>query len=162
VITLVDEPSAVSVVVAAVTVEVAALAASVTNCTDAVLLIGVPFSVALIVAVETIVDDVRVAVYVPLLLSTMVDNDPDVVVASIASPPVVRGFPNASRTSIVIVDVLVPSAVIFVGDAINVVCEALAAPGTNVTVSLSVMVTPPTVPVMVDVPAVVEEVNVAV
>jgi hypothetical protein len=58
--------------------------------------------------------------------------------------------------------VLVPFAVIDVGEAVMVEVTALAVPATNVTVSLSVMVTPPTVPVMVDVPAVVEEVKVAV
>ena len=60
------------------------------------------------------------------------------------------------------VDVLVPLAVIEVGDAVMVEVVALAAPGTKLTVSLSVIDTPPTVPVIVDVPAVVAEVNVAV
>jgi hypothetical protein len=60
------------------------------------------------------------------------------------------------------VDVLVPFAVIEVGDAVITEVVAFAAPGTNATLSLSVMDIPPTVPVMVDVPAVVAEVNVAV
>jgi hypothetical protein len=60
------------------------------------------------------------------------------------------------------VDVLVPFAVIEEGEAVIVDVVALAVPGTKVTFSLSVIDTPPTVPVMVDVPAVVAEVNVAV
>ena len=61
-----------------------------------------------------------------------------------------------------IVDVLVPLAVMEAGDAVIVEVVALAAPGTKLTVSLSVMETPPTVPVIVDVPIVVDEVKIAV
>jgi hypothetical protein len=60
------------------------------------------------------------------------------------------------------VDVLVPFAVIEEGEAVIVDVVALAVPVVKLTLSLSVMATPPTVPVMVDVPAVVAEVNVAV
>jgi hypothetical protein len=60
------------------------------------------------------------------------------------------------------VDVLVPFAVIEEGEAVIVDVVALAVPGTKVRLSVSLIDTPPTVPVMVDVPAVVAEVNVAV
>jgi hypothetical protein len=59
-------------------------------------------------------------------------------------------------------DVLLPFAVIEVGDAVITEVVAFAAPGTKAILSLSAMDTPPTVPVMADVPAVVAEVNVAV
>ena len=61
-----------------------------------------------------------------------------------------------------IVDVLVPLAVIEADDAEIVEVVALAEPGTKLTDSLSVMETPPTVPVIVDVPMVVPDVSVAV
>ena len=61
-----------------------------------------------------------------------------------------------------IVDVLVPLAVMEDGDAVIVEVVALAEPGTKVTISLSVIDVPPTVPVIVDVPVVVPEVSVAV
>ena len=60
------------------------------------------------------------------------------------------------------VEVLVPLAVIDVGDAVIVEVVALAAPGTNATVSSSVIDVPPTVPVITELPAVVDEVRVAV
>ena len=56
----------------------------------------------------------------------------------------------------------VPFAVIELLDAVMVDVVVLAAPGTKDTTSVSVIVTPPTVPVIVDVPATVLEVNVAV
>ena len=59
------------------------------------------------------------------------------------------------------VDVLVPLAVIEVGEAVMVEVAALAVPGMKETISLSVIDTPPTVPVIVDVPVVVAEVKVA-
>ena len=60
------------------------------------------------------------------------------------------------------VDVLVPLAVIDVGEAVIVDVTRLAAPGVNATTSLSVIATPPMVPLMVELPAVIDEVNVAV
>lgn len=59
-------------------------------------------------------------------------------------------------------DVLDPSASIDVGEAVMVDVVMLAAPGVKVTTSSSVMATPPTVPVMEEFPATVEEVRVAV
>ena len=62
----------------------------------------------------------------------------------------------------VIVEELVPLAVIDEGEAVINEVATLAAPGVKVTVSLSVMDVPPIFPVTVAVPAVVEEVSVAV
>ena len=59
------------------------------------------------------------------------------------------------------VDVLVPLAVIEVGEAVMVEVAALAVPGMKETISLSVIDTAPSVPVIVDVPVVVAEVKVA-
>jgi hypothetical protein len=87
---------------------------------------------------------------------------PSVLLKTIVAPPAVKLFPFASFNCTVIVEVLVPFAVMDEGEAeINEVV-ALPAPGTKLTVSLSVIVSPPTVPVIVDVPVVVEEVSVAV
>ena len=60
------------------------------------------------------------------------------------------------------VEVLVPFAVMEVGEAVMVDVVALATPGTKATTSLSVMATPPTVPVKVEFPVVMDEVKVAV
>ncbi len=68
----------------------------------------------------------------------------------------------ASLSCTVIVEVVTPSAVIEVGDAVMVDVAAAAGPGVNVTVALSVMADELTVPVTVAVPVVVAEVNVAV
>ena len=68
----------------------------------------------------------------------------------------------ASFNWTVIVDVLIPLAVMDVGEAVMVEVATLAAPGVKATTSLSVMVTPPIVPVTVEFPAVVEDVKVAV
>jgi hypothetical protein len=97
-----------------------------------------------------------------LPLSVTEESVPSVLLNVTVAPPEVKLFPLASFNCTVMVEVLVPFAVIEVGEAVMVEVVALAVPGTNVTVSLSVIVTPPTVPVMVDVPAVVEEVKVAV
>ena len=59
-----------------------------------------------------------------------------------------------------IVEVLDPLAVIDVGEAVIVEVAILPAPGVKVTTSLSVMATPPMVPVIVEFPAVVEDVKV--
>jgi hypothetical protein len=95
-------------------------------------------------------------------LSVTEERVPSVLLSVTDAPPEVKLFPLASFNWTVMVEVFVPFAVIDVGEAVMVEVNALAVPATNATVSLSVMVTPPTVPVMVDVPAVVEEVKVAV
>ena len=95
-------------------------------------------------------------------LSVTAESVPNVLLNVTVAPPEVRLFPLVSLSWTVIVEVLVTFAVIDEGDAVIVEVDALAVPGTNVTVSLSVMATPPTVPVMTELPAVVDEVSVAV
>ena len=87
---------------------------------------------------------------------------PSVVDKVTVAPPEIRLLPFASFNLTVMVDVLVPFAVIDAGAAVIVDVDALAAPGANVTVSLSVIAVPPTVPLMVALPAVVDEVSVTV
>ena len=94
-------------------------------------------------------------------LSVTAESVPNVLLKVTVAPPLVRLFPLASLSWTVVAEVLVPFAVIDKGDAVMVDADALAAPETNVTVSLSVMATPPTVPVMTELPAVVDEVSVA-
>jgi hypothetical protein len=55
-----------------------------------------------------------------------------------------------------------PFAVIEDDDAVIKEVVALAAPGTKETLSVSEILTPPTVPVMIEVPALTDEVKVAV
>jgi hypothetical protein len=78
------------------------------------------------------------------------------------SPPVVRSLPLASLSWTVMVDVLDPLATIDVGLAVMVEVSREAGPGKNVTVAPSIIGGPLRVPVMVAVPAVVDEVSVAV
>ena len=61
-----------------------------------------------------------------------------------------------------IVEVLDPLATIEVGEAVIVDVATLAAPGVKATTSLSVIATPPNVPVIVELTEVVDEVSVAV
>lgn len=58
-------------------------------------------------------------------------------------------------------EVLVPSAAIICGAAVRVDCNALAGPGMNVTISLSLIFAPLILPVIVAVPDVTEDVTVA-
>ena len=71
-------------------------------------------------------------------------------------------LPLASFNCTVIVEVVVPSAKMLVGLAVIVEMATAAVPGVKATVAVSVMAVPPSVPLMVAVPAVVEEVSVAV
>ena len=87
---------------------------------------------------------------------------PDVLASVTVAPPVVRLLPLASFSWTVMVDVLDPSATTDVGEAVMIDVAMLAAPGVKVTTSSSVRATPPTVPVMEEFPAIVEEVRVAV
>ncbi len=89
-------------------------------------------------------------------------NVPSVVTRFTVSPPVMRLLPPASLSCTVIGEVDVPSAAMEVGAAVINEVVAEAAPGLKLMVALSVMADPFTVPVMVAVPAVVEEVSVAV
>jgi hypothetical protein len=136
------------------------------NVTVASSVIALPLTVPLIVAVTLVGDEeeVRVAVYVPLPLSISELSDPAVVESWTSAPPVVSGVPAASRSSTVIVDVLVPFAGIDVGEA--VICDVApeGGPGptaVKVTLAVSVIEFPFTVPLTVSVPAVDDDVSVA-
>ena len=87
---------------------------------------------------------------------------PSVVATTTVAPPVVRLLLLASLSWTVMVEVVAPSAVIDVGDAVINDVPVTAAPGVNVTVALSVIDDAFRVPVIVAVPVVVAEVNVAV
>ncbi len=73
-----------------------------------------------------------------------------------------RSLLKASFSCTLIVEVVAPSAVIDAGAAVISDVVASTAPGVNVTVSVSVIAAAFTVPVIVAVPVVVAEVNVAV
>jgi len=89
-------PFAVMDVGEAVIVDVAVEAVPTVNVTVASSVIALPFSVPVIVAVPATVDDVKVAVYVPLLLSVTEPSVPDVVESATVAPPLVKLFPLAS------------------------------------------------------------------
>ena len=95
-------------------------------------------------------------------MSVTADNDPSVVDKVTDAPPVVILLPLASLSCTVIVVVLMPSAVMVLDAAVIVDVAALAGPGTKLTNSLSVMAAELTVPVTVAIPALVDEVSVAV
>ncbi len=78
--------------------------------------------------------------------------DPDALSVTVAP---LTGFPLASRAVTVIVDVPLP-AVIEVGAAVTVDCEADTPPGVTVTAAVCVIVTPPAVAETAFVPATVE------
>ena len=65
------------------------------------------------------------------------------------APPVVTLLPNASIACTVIVDVEIPSAAMELREVEIVVCAVVATPGVNVTVPVSAIGTPSSVPLMV-------------
>ena len=96
-------------------------------------------------------------------LSVTEPREPKVVPNTTVPPELVRLLPLLSLACTVMVEVLLPLAVILVGEALITVCATLTAPGINVTVALPPpMATPPMVPDTVAVPVVVLLVNVAV
>ena len=154
-------PFAASDVGAAVMVEVTGEAAPAVKVTVALLAIAAPFNMPVIVAVPAMVEDVSVAVYVPFPLSVTAERLPAVVARATVPPPLVRLFPVASLSCTVMVDVLLPSAAIEVGDAEIVEVDAEAAAAAKVTVALLVIAAPFSVPVIVAVPGLAEDVSVA-
>ena len=90
------------------------------------------------------------------------ESDPSEVFRATVAPPVVMLLPFASLSCTVMVVVLVPLAVIEAAPAVMVEVAVEAGPGTKVTSSLSAIGLAFNVPVMVAVPAAVEEVKVAV
>ena len=95
-------------------------------------------------------------------MSVTEPSDPSVVASPTVSPPVVRSLPLASLSWTVIVDVEAPSATIETGAAEMVDCVSSAGPGTKLTTALSMIAVALSDPVTMAVPAVVEEVRVAV
>ena len=95
-------------------------------------------------------------------MSVTAESDPSDVFNVTVAPPVVRLFPLISLACTVIVVVLIPFAAMEASSDVIVEVVAEAGPGTKVTTSLSVIATPPSVPVIVAVPVVVEDVKVAV
>ena len=87
---------------------------------------------------------------------------PSVVATTTVAPPEVRLLLLASLSWTVMVEVVAPSAVIVVGEAVINEFPVVAAPGVKVTVALSVIDAAFRVPVTVAVPVVVADVNVAV
>ena len=97
-----------------------------------------------------------------MLLSVTEPTLPRSVARATVSPPLIRLLLFESFSCTVIVEVSTPSATIEVGAAVISDVVASAASGVNVTVSVSVIAAAFTVPVIVAVPTVVAEVNVAV
>jgi hypothetical protein len=95
-------------------------------------------------------------------LSVTLPSDPAVVPSATVPPLATRLFPNASFNRVVIVDVLVPFAVIDVGEATIVDCARLAAPGIKATDAVEVIALPFNVPEIVAPPTLVGDVNTAV
>lgn len=79
------------------------------------------------VLVPVVIEDVSVAVYVPLPLSLTPEIVPRLRLMTTVSPPLVIRLPLASKSVTVTVDVLVPFAVIEVGEATMVDLAAEAA-----------------------------------
>jgi hypothetical protein len=155
-------PFAVMDVGDAVIVDCARLGAPAVNVTVAVAVTALPLRVPEIVALPATVGDVNIAEYIPLLLSVTLPRVPAVVPSATVPPLAVRLLPFASFSCTVIVDVLVPFAVMDVGDAVIVDCARLAAPAVKVTVAVAVIALPLSVPEIVALPASVGDVNVAV
>lgn len=95
-------------------------------------------------------------------MSATEERVPDVVDRITVAPPVVRLFPLASFTWIVMVLVLEPLATIVLEDAVIVDVAVLGEPGIKFTISLSVIDGPFNVPVIDATPTVVDDVSVAV
>ena len=95
-------------------------------------------------------------------MSVTEESVPSVVDKVTASPPEVTLFPNISLSRTVITLELDPSATILSEDAEITDADASAAPGRNVTDSVSVNIDEFTVAVIVDDPATVGAVNVTV
>src|SRR5438067_7449303 len=83
-----------------------------------------PSSFALTVTLCAVVDEVRVAVYVPLPLFVTAPSAPSVTASVTVPPPVERFVPAAFFNWTVIVEVDEPLAVIEVGDANTIDCAS--------------------------------------
>ena len=110
---------------AAVIVDVAALITPGTNVTTSLSAIEDPPRVPVMVAVPVVVEDVKVAVYVPFPLSVTDDNVP-FVVDKTGVHALAEMFPSASFSCTVIVAVLVPLAVMLLVLLVIVVFAVVA------------------------------------
>ena len=98
----------------------------------------------------------------PSPLSTTAVNDPVVVDNSTVAPPAVTAFPLASTNCTVTDDVLTPSATMLTGTALIEEVAGSGSPSLKTTVAFSPIAVRFSVPVIVAVPAVVEDKSVAV
>ena len=73
---------------------------------------ALPASVPVMVAIPAVIEEMSVAVYVPLLLSVTAPSDPLVLVRITVPPLVVMLFPSSSISCTVITDIEVPLATI--------------------------------------------------
>ncbi len=140
----------------AVTVDCDADTGPAVTVTVAVCVIATPLIVA-----DTVFEPAAVELSVPLAtplafvgLAGCVSVLPEPVAASTTVAPL-TGFPPASRAVTVIVDVPLP-AVIEVGDAVTVDCDAETGPAVTVTVAVWLSATPPAVAETVFVPTTVD------
>ena len=117
--------------------ECATFAAPTVNATEASSVNAARSSVPVIVALSTVVGEVKVALYVPFVLSVTLPNVPAVVWRTTVPPLAARLFVFASFNCTVIVDVLEPFAAIDVGDAVIVEVVRLAAPAVPVAVNVT-------------------------
>ena len=146
----------------AVMVEVATLAAPGVKVTVSESAMVTPFTIPVMIELLAVVEEVNVAVYVPFPLSVTVEIVPAVFESATLDPPVVRLFPLESVNCTVMIDVLIPSAMILTGEAVITELFSSGGPGTNATVSVSEIATPPRVPEIIEFPTFVAEVNMAV
>ena len=107
-----------------------------TNATVVEFASAAAFSVPVIVAVPVLVEDVRVAVYVPSLLSVTGERVPRFVASATVPSLDVRLLPSASLSWTVTVEVLVPSARIEAGLAPIVVVAVEALPEVKPTLAV--------------------------
>jgi hypothetical protein len=133
-----------------------------TKPTDAEAASALPFSVPVIVAVPTVVEEVSVLVYVPFALSVTAESEPRLVARATTPSLVVRSLPIASFNWTVIVEVLVPSAVMDVGEAVSVDIAVEALPTVKATLPVFASALPFSAAETVAVPATVDDVSVAV
>lgn len=127
----------------AVIVEFVVLATGAVKTTEAVfVLVVLAPTLKETVAVVTVVLLIKVAVYVPLLLSVTGKSEPEVVVMVTVPPLLVNGIKLASRKVTVMVEVDVPFAVMLEGLAVIRQLFTAAIGAVKVTVAVFVQVTP--------------------
>jgi hypothetical protein len=147
---------------AAVTVEVVTEPAPMLKVTLPIPVIAIPLIVPLMLAVPTVVDEVKIEVYVPSPTFITLLKVPEVVSKTTEPALDVKLLLKASLSCRVIKEVLLPSAAIDIGEAENIELTSDTAPGAKVTLAVCIIEFPFKVPLMILDPATVDEVNVAV